>query len=95
MYAGQVVEQAPTFELFDAVRMPYTQALLDAVPNMTDPPHVELAVVAGRPPDPAELPVGCAFSTRCPRVEQRCKDEPPELLEHEVGHWYSCFYPLR
>ncbi|MFS2055866.1 ATP-binding cassette domain-containing protein, partial [Variovorax sp. CT11-76] len=50
MYAGQVVEQAPTAALFDAPRMPYTRDLLRSIPRLDDPPHAALHTIGGRPP---------------------------------------------
>ena len=51
MYAGQVVEQAPTATLFDDMRMPYTEALLRSIPKLAEPSHTRLAAIPGRPPD--------------------------------------------
>ena len=94
MYAGKIVEQAPTKELFAGVRMPYTQALLDAIPRIEMEPHVLLPVVGGRPPDLAFIPPGCSFAPRCPRAEQDCKDTSPPLQQHEPGRWWACWHPL-
>jgi oligopeptide/dipeptide ABC transporter ATP-binding protein len=94
MYAGKIVEQAPTKELFAGVRMPYTQALLDAIPRIEMEPHVILPVVGGRPPDLAVIPPGCSFAPRCPRAEQDCKDTSPPLQQHEPGRWWACWHPL-
>jgi len=94
MYAGKIVEQAPTKELFAGVRMPYTQALLDAIPRIEMEPHVLLPVVGGRPPDLAVIPPGCSFAPRCPRAEQDCKDTSPPLQQHEPGRWWACWHPL-
>ncbi len=94
MYAGKIVEQAPTKELFAGVRMPYTQALLDAIPRIEMEPHVLLPVVGGRPPDLAVIPPGCSFAPRCPRVQQDCQDTCPPLQQHEPGRWWACWHPL-
>ncbi len=94
MYAGKIVEQAPTKELFAGVRMPYTQALLDAIPRIETEPHVLLPVVGGRPPDLAFIPSGCSFAPRCPRVQQDCRDTSPPLQQHEPGRWWACWHPL-
>ena len=94
MYAGKVVEQAPTKELFAGVRMPYTQALLDAIPRIEMEPHVLLPVVGGRPPDLAVIPLGCSFAPRCPRVQQDCRETSPPLQQHEPGRWWACWHPL-
>jgi oligopeptide/dipeptide ABC transporter ATP-binding protein len=90
------VEQAPAKRLFGAggtVKMRYTRALLDAIPHLERPAHTDLPVVGGRPPDPAALPVGCAFAPRCPAVESDCTVAEPELAEHAAGHRWACYHP--
>ena len=77
MYAGQIVEQAPTSVLFSEVRMPYTEALLRSVPRLENPSHTRLAVIGGRPPDLIDPPAGCRFAARCPYVQPRCLEEQP------------------
>ena len=93
MYAGRAVEQAPTRELFAHVRMPYTKALLDAIPRVERPPHTPLPVVAGRPPDLAALPAGCPFSPRCPKAQDMCRETAPPLEEGSPGHRWACWFP--
>jgi len=93
MYAGGIVEQAATRRLFSAVRMPYTKALLDAVPRLERPPHSPLPVIGGRPPDTGALPPGCPFAPRCPSAADRCRQQAPPLLEHEPGHRWACWFP--
>jgi len=93
MYAGRVVEQAPTAQLFSAVRMPYTKVLLDAIPRLERPSHSLLPVVQGRPPDLVNLPRGCPFNPRCPYVQDRCREELPPLTEGEPRHKWACFFP--
>ncbi|GAA4415833.1 ABC transporter ATP-binding protein [Georgenia halophila] len=92
MYAGKAVEQAPTSTLFRNVRMPYTKALLGAIPQLTTPSHSQLTVVGGHPPDLGALPEGCPFRPRCPRATDQCVEEPA-LLEHEPDHKYACWHP--
>jgi peptide/nickel transport system ATP-binding protein len=94
MYAGQIVETAPTAELFAAPRMPYTDALMKAVPPVAGPTHARLHVIPGRPPDLRKPPVGCRFSVRCPYAQQRCLTEQPPLREAESDHAFRCWYPL-
>jgi oligopeptide/dipeptide ABC transporter ATP-binding protein len=94
MYAGRAVERAPARELFGNVRMPYTSALLGAVPRLDRAAHTPLPVVGGRPPDLSAPPAGCPFAARCPRAAERCERERPELAEDEPGHAYACWYPL-
>jgi oligopeptide/dipeptide ABC transporter ATP-binding protein len=95
MYAGQIVETAPTRTLFSEVRMPYTEALLKSIPKLEQPSHTRLDVIAGRPPDLIHPPKGCKFSPRCPYAQDRCRDEAPPLVEAETaGHYYRCWYPV-
>lgn len=93
MYAGRAVERASTRDLFARVRMPYTEALLDAVPRLERPPHQELALVSGRPPDLAEDLRGCSFAPRCPAVQDDCRERAPAFEEHEPRHWWACWHP--
>jgi len=99
MYAGRAVERAPARELFGNVRMPYTSALLGAVPRLDRAAHTPLPVIGGRPPvlsaPPGSAPsAGCPFAARCPRADDRCERGRPELAEDEAGHAYACWYPL-
>jgi oligopeptide/dipeptide ABC transporter ATP-binding protein len=94
MYAGRVVEQAPTRTLFSNLRMPYTRALLDAMPHLDRAPHELLAIVAGRPPNLGDLPPGCPFNPRCPRVSEICRERRPALAEQEPGHSWACHHPI-
>jgi oligopeptide/dipeptide ABC transporter ATP-binding protein len=93
MYAGRAVEQAATRELFANVRMPYTKALLEAIPRVERPPHAPLPVVPGRPPDLAALPPGCPFAPRCPNVQDLCRESAPPFAEGEPGHRWACWHP--
>jgi oligopeptide/dipeptide ABC transporter ATP-binding protein len=95
MYAGKVVETAPTARLFANVRMPYTEALLHSTPRMSDPSHTRLQAIEGRPPDLVHRPSGCAFSPRCPYVMDRCREEAPPLVADvdEPDHLFACWYP--
>src|SRR5437868_1844319 len=64
MYAGRVVERAPTTALFAKMRMPYTEALLAAIPKLDAPPHTTLPAIGGRPPDPTRPLPGCPLAPR-------------------------------
>jgi oligopeptide/dipeptide ABC transporter ATP-binding protein len=90
MYAGRAVEYAPAERLFTGVRMPYTRALLGAIPLLERPSHEQLPVISGQPPDPAALPPGCPFRPRCDLASDKCTEEPP-FQEHEPGHWWACW----
>ncbi|MFF4778011.1 ABC transporter ATP-binding protein [Microtetraspora fusca] len=92
MYAGRAVEYASAGRLFGHVRMPYTRALLGAVPLLEREPHAPLPVISGQPPDPAAIPKGCAFRPRCASATGRCEQAPP-FSEHEPGHWWACWHP--
>jgi oligopeptide/dipeptide ABC transporter ATP-binding protein len=93
MFAGRIVEQAPTTTLFAHVRMPYTKVLLEAVPRLERPAHALLPVVPGRPPDLFALPAGCSFEPRCPSARDRCREESPRLHQGEPGHSWACWFP--
>ncbi|MEV0622386.1 dipeptide/oligopeptide/nickel ABC transporter permease/ATP-binding protein [Nonomuraea sp. NPDC050404] len=94
MYAGKVVERGPAAEVFARARMPYTEALLQAAPRLTDPVHHRLRVIPGRPPDLVDLPAGCAFRARCSYAQERCGQEAPPLFEEGAHHHqYACWYP--
>ncbi|MEU8364400.1 dipeptide/oligopeptide/nickel ABC transporter permease/ATP-binding protein [Nonomuraea sp. NPDC048882] len=94
MYAGKVVERGPAAEVFARPRMPYTEALLQAAPRLTDPVHHRLRVIPGRPPDLVDLPEGCAFRARCAYADERCEAEAPPLFEdaHDRRR-YACWHP--
>jgi peptide/nickel transport system ATP-binding protein len=95
MYAGQIVEKAPTRTLFANVRMPYTEALLKSIPKIEDPSHTRLQIIGGRPPDLINPPPGCRFAPRCPYAQPKCHTEPPPLQEAETpGHVFRCWYPV-
>ena len=93
MYAGRAVEYAPAGQLFAHVRMPYTKALLAAIPRIERPSHSPLPVTPGRPPDLTTTLVGCPFAPRCGRARDTCRESSPPLQEHEPGHWWACWYP--
>ncbi len=93
MYAGRVVERAAAADLFGSVRMPYTRALLNAIPRVELEPHVLLPVIGGRPPDLSTIGPGCSFAPRCPDAQQDCRQERPPLKQYEFGHWWACWHP--
>ncbi|HEX4867347.1 MAG TPA: ABC transporter ATP-binding protein [Acidimicrobiales bacterium] len=95
MYAGQIVEKAPTRTLFTDVRMPYTEALLKSIPKLEEPSHTRLQIIGGRPPDLLRPPSGCRFAPRCPYAQAKCHTEPPPLVEAETpGHEFRCWFPV-
>ncbi|HEY1651579.1 MAG TPA: ABC transporter ATP-binding protein [Acidimicrobiales bacterium] len=94
MYAGNIVERAPTNVLFKSLAMPYTEALLNSMPRISNPSHTRLTAIEGRPPDLLNPPAGCPFSPRCPYAQDKCFVEKPPLVEASPGHSYACWYPL-
>ncbi len=93
MYAGQIVERAPTVELFANVRMPYTEALLESVPTIDTSVEMRLPTIAGRPPDLAHPPAGCRFAPRCRYTRDLCVDQAPPMVT-EGAHSYRCWFPV-
>ena len=95
MYAGRVVERAPTRQLFTRMRMPYTEALLAAIPKLDSAPHTPLPAIGGRPPDPTRPLAGCSFAPRCRYADDRCREAKPPLADAErAGTLYACWHPL-
>jgi len=95
MYAGRVVERAPTATLFAEMRHPYTQGLLWSIPKTSETKHTRLNAIYGRPPDLINPPPGCKFAPRCPYAQDRCREEEPLLLERETpGHEFACHFPV-
>ncbi|MFI2209782.1 ABC transporter ATP-binding protein [Streptomyces sp. NPDC020141] len=96
MYAGRIVELAPTAALFDTPAHPYTRALMESVPRMDRARTDRLPAIPGFPPDPAAPPPGCAFQPRCTVARAECGDAVPPLLAVERGadgHRVRCPYP--
>jgi len=89
MYAGKIVELAPTEQLFAEPRHPYTRLLLSAVPN-PDPDVPMSFSVEGEVADPGNLPGGCSFHPRCRECLERCKVEAPQLATLPDGHAAAC-----
>jgi oligopeptide transport system ATP-binding protein len=80
MYAGRVVEEGATADVFARPKHPYTWSLLRSIPRLDADEREPLHPIEGMPPDLANLPSGCAFHPRCPFRLQRCIDERPELV---------------
>lgn len=95
MYAGQPVEYAPTDALFTQMRHPYTEALLQSIPRISNPPHSKLMAISGRPPDLVNPPEGCRFAARCRYAQERCLEEDPEVTSIDSeSHRFRCFFPV-
>jgi oligopeptide/dipeptide ABC transporter ATP-binding protein len=90
MYLGKIVEYADKQTLFTNPRHPYTEALLSAVPVPNPKLKRAKRLLQGDVPSPINPPPGCAFHTRCPYAEARCKVEAPVLRETAPGHGVSC-----
>jgi oligopeptide/dipeptide ABC transporter ATP-binding protein len=91
MYAGHVLEQADTAELFRRPCHPYTSALLGALPELASrDPAGRLKPIPGQPPDLVRLPPGCPFSPRCSFATAACADVPMTLEKADPGHETAC-----
>jgi len=89
MYAGNMVESAPTKQLFDRPSHPYTQGLMEAVPRLTGGGVAE--GIPGRIPDYLSPPTGCRFHPRCPHVMDICRQQKPPAYQIDDGHQVACF----
>jgi peptide/nickel transport system ATP-binding protein len=90
MYAGKVVESGPAERVFAQPTHPYTQGLLAARPRLGLVRGTRLATIPGRVPELHEMPGGCAFADRCPRVLPACRVAPPPVLAVAPGHDSRC-----
>ena len=90
MYAGKVMEQAETFELFEHTEHPYTAGLLKSIPRL-DEKVDRLYTIEGVVPNLLHLPAGCNFCTRCKEASERCFMEKPCLYQTRDGHGVRCF----
>ena len=93
MYAGQIVEHADVATLFERPLHPYTEGLLASVPGLDRAPTPDrmLPAIAGTVPNVLDLPPGCAFQDRCPKVHDRCRREEPPLATVELRHDARCW----
>ena len=92
MYAGRVVEEAPTRKLFYDPQMPYTWGLLGSIPRLDRPKSERLHSIKGTPPSLINLPRGCKFRPRCPHAFDKCTEEPGlENRVEEPGHLDRCW----
>jgi peptide/nickel transport system ATP-binding protein len=94
MYLGRLCEVGPSEQLFARPAHPYTALLLQAIPVPDPDVRPAESVAAGEPPSPIAPPSGCRFRTRCPRADQRCRAEMPELREVAPGQFAACHHPL-
>jgi oligopeptide/dipeptide ABC transporter ATP-binding protein len=90
MYAGRVVEEGRTDEVFAHPQHPYTWSLLRSIPRLDAGDREPLTPIEGSPPDMMQLPTGCKFHPRCPFAVDRCAREEPDLVEVR-GHSARCW----
>jgi peptide/nickel transport system ATP-binding protein len=93
MYAGEVVERAPTDRVFAAPQHPYTWGLLRSIPRLDRPRDEPLVPIPGRPPSLVDPPTGCRFYARCPYEPDQARSEHPDLeaVADEGDHVVRCF----
>ena len=92
LYAGRLIEQAPTTTLFTSARHPYTAGLIASAPSSS---RAEVLLgIPGRPPRPGQWPAGCAFAPRCERAQEDCTTAPPALTELAPSHLAACLHPV-
>jgi len=93
MYAGEMVEQASVEEIYKNPQHPYTQGLIRCVPKLgADKAKSVLYPIRGRVPPPNNRPVGCVFSPRCDYVQERCREERPQLRQLTAGTQVRCHF---
>jgi peptide/nickel transport system ATP-binding protein len=91
MYAGQVVEEADVFTLFEKPLHPYTQGLIQSIPHLDHPLEQRLHAIPGTVPELAKMPQGCRFHDRCANATELCRGQAPPLAEVEAGHKVRCW----
>ena len=91
MYAGQIVEHGPAREVLNRPLHPYTQALIQSVPELSAEVS-RLTAIPGTVPLPGAFPGGCRFHPRCPKAQPACATQVPELLAAEAGRNVRCPY---
>ncbi len=89
IYAGKIVESGTKEDIFDHPSHPYTKGLFDSLPSMVNDGE-KLKPIIGMPPDPTNLPEGCAFAPRCPYATDRCRSGEIPVQELTPGHFCQC-----
>ncbi|WPK13000.1 ABC transporter ATP-binding protein [Lysinibacillus louembei] len=90
MYAGQVIEEGVTEQLFDEPLHPYTRGLIDSLPKLYEEQD-ELQTIEGSVPSPYHYPEGCRYADRCPFARELCRAAQPELIEMAEGRKVRCY----
>ena len=90
MYAGRIVEQGSTEDIFYHARHPYTRGLLAATPRFGDESTAILPAIPGQVPNPGALPLGCPFHPRCSDVMEKCRQDYPQEITEKTGHAFAC-----
>src|SRR4029077_16173600 len=91
MYAGRVVEQGPTLDVFANPKHPYTWSPLRSMPRLDAEIHLPLQAIEGMPPDLTNMPPGCHFQPRCPFAVERCRLEEPVLAPVSETQLAACW----
>jgi peptide/nickel transport system ATP-binding protein len=91
MYAGEIIESGTLYDVYENTKHPYTIGLFGSIPNL-DSTEKRLTPVSGLMPDPTNLPKGCKFNPRCPRVQDICRRKIPPVIELKNNHKIKCFF---
>jgi len=91
MYSGEIVQFGTVKDIFDGRRHPYTEGLFGSIPDLTQTAH-RLTPIGGQMTDPSNLPKGCKFHPRCTNCMDICKNETPESVEVNDGHFIKCHF---
>lgn len=94
MYLGRIVEEGRASEIFSKPLHPYTQALVEGVPQPDPDKRLTHVAVKGEVPSLLNRPKGCDFATRCPYAQDKCRAEKPGHETRADGHSHACFFPL-
>jgi len=93
MYLGQIIETAPSDELYARPAHPYTQALLSSIPTVEQSQRKERILLTGDVPSPVNPPKCCRFCPRCPKAQTVCREKVPPVVQIGEGHSVQCFFP--
>ena len=91
MYAGRIIEQGSSTDIFEKPSHPYTVGLLNSIPRIDRDTRSSLDPIPGQPPDLARLPAGCHFAERCRNAIDRCTREYPQVVQVEPHHTATCW----